>query len=114
MRLRRGWVLLDVLMGMMLVSMLGAILGAAAAMHQRGLKHLDDTRAASHLAESALLSMQSGQTPRAVGEQSLSIHELPSADVPGMTWVEVRATMHGQSASLVGLVPRNTIPPGGD
>ncbi|HEX4055649.1 MAG TPA: type II secretion system protein [Tepidisphaeraceae bacterium] len=114
MRIRRGFVFIDVLMGMIIVSILGAILGGAAAMHQRSLKHLDATRAASHLAESALLSMQSGQPPRAAEKKSLAIHELSSADVPGMSWVEVRATVHGRSASLVGLVPRNTIPPSGD
>ncbi len=115
MRSRRGWVLLEVLMGMIIVSILGAILGGGAAMHQRGLKHLADTRAASRLAESALLSMQSGQTPHAAspGAPGPAVRELSPADVAGMSWVEVRATVHGRAASLVGLVPRNAIPPGG-
>ena len=69
---RRGFVFIDVLMGMIIVSILGAILGGAAAMHQRSLKHLDATHCASHLAESALLSMQSGQPPRAAEKKSLA------------------------------------------
>jgi type II secretory pathway pseudopilin PulG len=112
MRVRRGWVFLDVLVGMMIVAVLGAMIGAAGAAHQRALKHLDDARAATHLAESALLSMQSGQKPVAGSE--LAVRELPSpADLAGMSWVEVRASVHGKSASLVGLVPRDAVPTGG-
>jgi|ERR1700678_2331059 hypothetical protein len=114
MRARRGWVFIDVVMAMILVSLIAAMLGAAADWHQRALRHLADSRSATRLAESAILSMQSGQTPPASGDAALTIHKLSnSSDIPGKTWVEVDATVGKRHASLVGLVPPNTLPGGG-
>jgi hypothetical protein len=111
MRARNGWVFLDVVMGIILVSFIAAILGAAADFHQRAQRHLADTRAAARLAESALLSMQSGQTPRPFGEASLAFHRLSaSSDFPGKTWVRVEAAVGDRTASLVGLVPQTAVP----
>ena len=111
MRARNGWVFLDVVMGIILVSFIAAILGAAADFHQRALRHLADSRAAVRLAESALLSMQSGQTPPSYGDASLTFHRLSgSSDSPGKTWVRVEAAVGGRRASLVGLVPQNAVP----
>ncbi len=112
MRFRHGWVFLDVLMGMTIVAFLGAILAAAAAMHQRAMQHLQDSRSATRLAESALLSMQSHQSPTTSSGGELIFQNLPDSQVPDMTWVEVRATVHDRTASLIGLVPQNTIPAG--
>jgi hypothetical protein len=112
MRARNGWVFLDVVMGIILVSLIAAILGAAADFHQRALRHLADSRAAARLAESALLSMQSGQTPPSYNDASLAFHRLSvSSDSPGnKTWVRVEAAVGGRRASLVGLVPQNALP----
>jgi type II secretory pathway pseudopilin PulG len=112
MRPRHGWVFLDVLMGMIIVAILGAILGAAASMNDRAQHHLQDTQAAMRKAESALLTMQSHQKPP-VGNSGLSFKNLPDpTNIPGMTWIEVRATVNTRSAGLIGLVPQNTIPAG--
>jgi hypothetical protein len=101
---RRGWVFMDVLVGMLLVGMLGGILGAAAAMQQRSIKHLDDIRAAYRLAESALLSISSGQ-PTPAG-QSVRVRKLQNSPrASGMDWVEAQASVRGCTARLVGLVP---------
>jgi Tfp pilus assembly protein PilX len=114
MRAPRGWVFVDVVMAMILVSLIAAMLGAAANWHQRALTHLADSRSATRLAESAILSMQSGQTPPQSADATLTIHKLSDAsDVPGKTWVEVDATVANRRASLIGLVPQNTLPGGG-
>lgn len=114
MRFRRGWVFIDVVMAMILISLIAAMLGAAANWHQRALRHLADSRSATRLAESAILSMQSGQTPSRGSDAALTIHKLSdSSDIPGNAWVEVDATVGNRRASLVGLVPQNTLPGGG-
>jgi hypothetical protein len=114
MRAPRGWVFVDVVMAMILVSLIAAMLGAAANWHQRALTHLADSRSATRLAESAILSMQSGQTPSPAGDAALTIHKLSdSSDIPGKTWVQVDATVANHRASLIGLVPQNTLPGGG-
>lgn len=111
MRSRRGWVFIDVVMGVILVGMIAGMLGAAAGWHYRALKHLADTRAATRLAESTLISLQTGQPVAAADSKC---RELSAAtDLPGMTWVEVSATVDGRSASLVGLVPNNSLTPAG-
>jgi len=114
MRRSRGWVFLEVLMAIVIVAILTAILGLAVVSHQRGLKHLADSRSATRLAESALISLQSGQSPSIPAGSNLAVHELPvSPDIPGNVWIEVDATVNGRQASLVGLVPRNSLPRGG-
>jgi hypothetical protein len=114
MRARRGWVFIDVVMAMILVSLIAAMLGLAADWHQRALRHLADSRSATRLAESAILSMQSGQAPSPSGDAALTVRKLSdSSDVPGKTWVEVDATVGNRRASLIGLVPQNTLPGGG-
>jgi len=105
----------------MIVAILTAILGLAVASHQRGLKHLADSRSATRQAESALISMQSGQSPSIPADvegkpstSNLAFHELPvSPELSSNVWIEVDATVNGRPASLVGLVPRNSLPHGG-
>jgi len=114
MRARNGWVFADVLMGIILVSIIAAMLGAAADWHQRALRHLADARSATRLAESALIFMQSGQTPTVDRDSGLTFHKLSaSSEISGKAWVSVEATVGNRRASLVGLVPQNTIPAGG-
>jgi ABC-type Fe3+ transport system permease subunit len=111
MRSRTGWVFIDVMMATILLSIIAGILGFAANWHQHALKHLSDARAASRLAESALLSLQSGQSPPATG---VAFHRLSSStDLPGRSWVQVDATVGARRAGVVGLVPDNSIPGGG-
>ena len=112
-RLRNGWVFIDVLVGIMLVVILAAILSTAAGMERRSIRHLDDSRAACHLAESALLSMSGGK-PLAAGAP-VSVRELRgSPQIDGMKWIEVQAKVNGCAASLVGCVPENAARPAGD
>jgi type II secretory pathway pseudopilin PulG len=99
-------------MGMIIISILGTLLSTAATKHDRAAHHLDDTRAATRQAESALLTMQAGQA--AITCESLTITKLPdsSTQIPGMTWVEVQATVNARTATLIGLVPESSIPAG--
>jgi Tfp pilus assembly protein PilX len=114
MRARRGWVFIDVVMAMILVSLIAAMLGVAADWHQRALRHLADSRSATRLAESAILSMQSGETPSQSGDAGVTISKLSDAsDVPGKAWVRVEATVGNRRSSLVGLVPQNVSSGGG-
>ena len=100
----RGWVFLDVLSGLVIVAILAGTLGAAVASRERALHHLADVRAAQRLAESALISLQSGQTAPAEG---ISIRDLPDAS-PNLQskWVQVTATVNGRQAQIIGLVAK--------
>jgi hypothetical protein len=107
----QGWVFLDVLVGLLILSIIGLTLGAGAAWHQRALGHLADTRAASRLAESALTSLQAGQH---LSTSGVHYHALAGKQqISGMSWIEVSATFNGRSATLVGLVPSQSVAGGG-
>ena len=100
----RGWVFLDVVMALAIVAILAGILGSAAAARQRALHHLADSRAASRLAESVLISLQSAQ-PAPAG--SIVIREISTASpVPAEKWIEVQATVNNRQADIIGLVPK--------
>jgi hypothetical protein len=101
-------------MAIMIVAILAALLSVADGSHQRALKHLADSRSATRLAESALISMQSGQSLSIPTDCDLAFRELsPSPGLPGQVWIEVDAAVNGRRASLVGLVPRNSLPHAG-
>jgi hypothetical protein len=107
MKRRRGWVFVDVVMGLILLGLSGTMLVVAANWHYRLLKHLADSRAATRLAESELISLQAGEP---VDQGKFAVHQLPTASgSPGMQWVEVSATVDGRGASLVGLVPASAV-----
>jgi len=112
---RNGWIFLEVLVATNVVGILAVVLATAVGAHQKAINHLADTRAASRLAESAILSMQSGQSPLPRGEdQSVAIHPISQATYfSGMSWVEIDASFHGRRAALIGLVPTGSTPGGG-
>jgi hypothetical protein len=89
------------------VSLLVPLLAPAAAMHQRAQQHLQDIRSATLQAERALLMMQSHQKPAIGDGGQLSFQTLSDApQPPGSTWIQIRATVHTRTATLIGLVPQ--------
>jgi Tfp pilus assembly protein PilX len=109
----RGWVFIDVLMGMILVSLIAVMLDLAVGWHNRALAHLADTRAATRLAESTLFSLESGQAP--TPSEKINIRKLESqTTIPGKSWVEVEVAVNNHRASLIGLAPQNAMPSGGN
>jgi len=88
---------------MLLLSFLAGILATAANRHQAGLSQLSNSRAAERLAELAITNLQQGLTPpiAADADQTVTVVKLNSDG----TWIEARATVRGQSASLIGFVP---------
>jgi hypothetical protein len=55
--------------------------------------------------------LQAGQHP-STGD--VHYHSLPQTQqITGMTWIEVSATVNGRSATLVGLVPAQSLPGAG-
>jgi hypothetical protein len=101
--------MLDVLVGLALVSALAATLIVLSGRQRRVSDGLADVRAAGRAAEAALADLQAGRPPKAVPGEGLAFARATTegADaVPaGRAWVTVRATVNGRSAALIGLVP---------
>jgi type II secretory pathway pseudopilin PulG len=112
MRRRRGWVFMDVVMALILISLIAMMLAIAAGWNRRALDHLSDSRAAARLAESSLISLQSGQAP--ASGAPITFRKLSaSTEIPGHAWVEVDAAVKKHHATLVGLVPQAALHGGG-
>jgi hypothetical protein len=64
------------------------------------------SRAATRAAESQLADLQSAKPLLPEPGQEVTVHPEPAGGaVPGYAWVRVTATVAGQSADIVGLVP---------
>jgi len=65
---RGGWVLIDVLTGIMLVAGLMTIVAIALGRQREVMGRLDDSQAAAHDAEAVLVAMESGEKPVLPGD----------------------------------------------
>lgn len=113
MRARPGFVFLDALWGIGLLTMLAAVLLITVHAERQAQQRLIDTGAASRLAESALTLMQGGNASnQAVKPGSkISVHTLSTpTELPGKSWVRVNAIVNKRNADVIGLVPTGAIP----
>jgi type II secretory pathway pseudopilin PulG len=104
---RRGWVIIDVTWAMIIMSLLAGVLAVGAQTEQSNLRRLAESRAASRAAEAALISMQCGRYQPSADVTVRALSE--PTNVPGMTWVQVRATFNGRSSVLVGMAPQKIV-----
>ena len=109
---RRGFMVMDAVGGLILVAILATVLAVALNRQNRAQQKLADSRAAVRVAERVLAELQASAKP-AMEEDQTRIAVVPAEgapDVRGLVWVEVRVACWGQHASLVGLVPRASLP----
>jgi type II secretory pathway pseudopilin PulG len=104
---RSGFVLLDLITGLLFLAVLAAILFVGIQTRAKGAARLAESRAALRSAEAALGELQSGETkppPRAGVE--VRIDDDPETSAPiGYKWVRITATCAGKTAELRGVVP---------
>jgi type II secretory pathway pseudopilin PulG len=106
-RLRRhGIFTLEAILGLALIIIIAAALGAVTDKQQRAAIVAADRRCALREVESALTLLQSGQPLPA----KISIQRLDTPAPPGWTWVEATTKTGSRPTSLTGLIPI----PGGD
>jgi Tfp pilus assembly protein PilX len=116
---RGGFLEIDVLAALVILAALTLALGAVLGRQHRAVQKLADTRAAMHLAEAVLTDLQAGRPLRKAGGDADVSVQLRSADdhaaggAAADAWVEVVVNVRGGRASLTGLVPKDSIPPGG-
>jgi len=107
---RGGWIMLDMLTALILLTITGGILAVGTYSEQVALRRLSDSRSASRAAEAALTAMQRGQTAPASSDVRIDVHVLnQSAGSPKLAWVEIKATVAKSTNTLVGLVPSSAV-----
>jgi type II secretory pathway pseudopilin PulG len=105
----RGFFTTDALVGLLIIAALAAALAVGLGRQRRATTRLADSREATRLAERALVALQSDRAPPTAGaEETIVVAKLSGASSTGQQWVEVTATVRARSASLIGLVPRET------
>jgi type II secretory pathway pseudopilin PulG len=110
-KFRRGFIAFDVVMGMAILGIAAAVLVSAVSSSNRASRRLASSRQAAREAEAVLIALQVGEP---VPKSNATIRVEPctgGASIPGRHWVQVVATIGGQSRLLVGLVP--DAPPAG-
>jgi hypothetical protein len=112
MRCRRGWVLLDMISAMLMLSATAGILATGEYAENNALRRLSDLRAATRAAEAVMTQLQRGAPAAFMTPPEISVHVrvLPqTAPSPQMAWVEVAATISKETATLTGMVPSSAI-----
>jgi len=102
---RRGWVFIETVAAMALLAVLAGIFAVGINRQQMALLHLQQSRSAMRLAESAL-------NRRTFTDSGISARRLTTAATPpaGFAWIKVTAKLDGRTAELIGLVPTGAQP----
>jgi hypothetical protein len=103
----RGFLMLDIVGGLLIVTVLTIALATAVGEHGRSMSRLADSREALRLAERAMVEIQRTGATRIRGPQTqVRIEGVPGEGPPaGWRWAKVAVQYRRGSAELVGLVP---------
>jgi hypothetical protein len=105
MKRRRALVFADAVVGLALITVIAGLLAVAVNRHQAAMNQLANSRAASRLAQSALISLERGRP--LPNDPRLAMRVLPSPangpPIEGTRWIEIRATVNGQTEQFVAL-----------
>ena len=106
--MKRGFFLVDMLLGLGIVVILALALAVVVAQERRALQQMEHRRMAQRVAEGVLSDLQTGHTTA----PNLQIHVsvVPGNPPAGYEWCKVQATDNGQQATLIGLVPARGFP----
>jgi type II secretory pathway pseudopilin PulG len=106
-RARRGFFLIDSIVGFILIGALGLILVIAITTSSRAHRRLDDSAAATVAAEQAAALLRDQKpAPQSIGEAAIKIQPAEGGQaIPNHKWVQITATRNGRSTTLTALVP---------
>lgn len=109
---RRGFMFMDAVAGLVLITALATALAMSVGRQNRGEQKLADMRTATRIAEQTLAELRlTGKNSAVDGETRLTIQRAEGGwQAEGQRWVEIRVRYRGQSAQLVGLAPSSALP----
>ena len=103
---RRGIIIADAMLGMLLLAIAALVLGIALTRGRTAELRLADTRQATRLAEAVLADLQAGQNPPQAGpDETIVVQPAKGGQIGSHRWVEVTATVRGQRRALIGPAP---------
>jgi hypothetical protein len=110
---RPAFIFLDVMTGLILSIALALALTLAMTAHSRAAARFADERSAVYFAERILTELQSHRpVPAAPDDAKIEVKPLyPIPDLSGKSWAQVKAIVHGRTATLVGWIPSPEVKP---
>ena len=107
---RRGFLLADIMTGMLILSMMTVVLATAVSNQHMGSQRLADSRNAARFAERVLLDLRQGHAPpTAPADMHLVIEPADGGQaIDGFTWTRVTVKCNRQSTTLIGLAKGKT------
>ncbi len=106
-RRHTGFFMTEVIIAIAIVSFVMVLFSIAIGRQFKGSQRLNDSRAATLLAEQTMVALQSGTEAPSVPEKGqLKVTALDTAStVKGLKWATVDVQINGRSASLTGMIP---------
>ena len=104
-RPRRGIVLLDVLIGIILLGSLLTVLAVSTNLRNRAAARMAAQRGAVQLAEKALSDLQRGTNTQPADHAGTVAVRYSGKRIGTLEWVQITANHDGRSAALTGLAP---------
>lgn len=106
-RPQRGFVLIDAVGAVLIVTALGLSMLYAMRGYRRAMSSLNDAQQAITLAETTLVKLQAGEAPpRSDDQTDIVIQPLNEGHLlPGRRWVMIRVNYKQHEAELIGVVP---------
>lgn len=109
---RSGFILADILLGLMLLAALSTIIAVSLNMRHRSAMNLSRQRAALQTAQQVLLSLTTTAPAPAIEAGTSITISRTGPGVGAMEWVQVTVIHEGRRAQLSGLAPPTTRPGG--
>ena len=103
---QRGFLIPEAVLGLALIGVIAAALTIALSRESAAERHMADGRQAVRAAEAALTNLRAGIDVPATEDVKITVRPVAGAnDVGAWKWVEVTATVRGQTRTLTGLAP---------
>lgn len=105
-----GFMTLDAILAMLILSLLTGVAVVALTRHNAGLRRLAQQRQAMRQAETALTHLQTTRRlpPELTGQITCSMLS-PLQDVPTYRWIQIRSRFGEARGQLVGVVPVSSL-----
>jgi hypothetical protein len=105
---RRGFFLMDTVIGLTIAGVLGVVLVVAITKSGQAERRLADGAQATRIGQRVMAALHEGKSaPAELDGAKVEVRPATGgAKVEGKGWVEVVVNYHGRRASLVGLVPQ--------
>ncbi len=109
----RGFLLIDMLSGIVLFGVIAGVLAVATQRESAASRKLAEARRATNIAEAILSAIQSHVSPAVERGVHFSIAEVSKPDdVVDGKWVSISVQLENGHATLIGLVPASVLLPG--